>query len=365
MSKKLKSPKNLNEFIELLEAENELIRISEEVSSKFIITEINDRVVKRRGPALLFENIEGRDYPLLINSYGSFKRLAISMGSSSIEEIIEEIKGLLDPPKKWTLKELIKRISFAKNALPRKVSNAPCQNVILKGDEIDLNKLPVLTCWEGDAAPFITLPQVITKDPITGKRNVGLYRMQVLSSNTTAMHWQIHKVGAKHYNKYKKAGVKSFPVAVAIGGNPVITYAATAPLPDDMDEIMLAGVLARKRIKMTKCITNDLEVPAEADFVLEGYINIDDLVVEGPFGDHTGYYSLADKYPRFHIECITHRKKPIYQTTVVGRPPMEDYYLAKMTEKTFLPMIQKIYPEILDMQLPVTGAFHNLCILKN
>ena len=360
----MKVPRNIQQFVQVLEKNNQLVRIRQEVCPELIITEINDRVVKRRGPALLFENVKKSKFPILINAFGSFERLAMSMGEKDISDIINKVSSLLEPPKLWDIRGIMTRLCLLKNAFPKKVRQAKCQETIKMDEHINLYEIPVLTCWPKDAGAFITLPQVITKDPLTGKRNVGMYRLQIMNKNTTGMHWQIHKVGAKHYNKYKKAGIKRIAVSVAIGGTPAITYAATAPLPDDMDEIMLAGILAKQRIKMVKCITNDLYVPAEADFILEGYVDVDDLIVEGPFGDHTGYYSLADKYPRFHVKCITHRKKPIYLTTVVGRPPMEDYYLANMTEKLFLPMMQKIYPEVLDMSLPVTGAFHNLCLLK-
>jgi 4-hydroxy-3-polyprenylbenzoate decarboxylase len=239
---------------------------------------------------------------------------------------------------------------------------APCQEVILTGDEVDLTKLPVLFCWPGDGGPFITLPVVFTRSLSDGKRNAGMYRMQIFDKRTTGMHWHIHKDGAHHYHEYKKAG-KRMEVAVAVGTDPAVTYAATAPLPRGVDEMLLAGFIRRKPVEMVKCVTVDLEVPANAEFILEGYVDPDELRIEGPFGDHTGYYSLKGEYPVFHVTAITHRKNPIYSATIVGKPPMEDCYMALATERLFLPMIKTILPEIKDYMLPWEGVFHNIAVV--
>lgn len=358
-------PSSLQEFIQILEERKQLVRIREEVDADLEIAEISDRVMKAHGPALLFENVKGSAFPLLINAYGSWQRMAWALGVEDVEQLATKLRELIkmQPPQSFwdKLKVLPKLMDIAKS-LPKEVGSGHCQEVVM--DEVDLSKLPILKCWPKDGGKFITLPMVITRDPENGIRNVGLYRMQVLDNKTTAMHWQIHKVGSRHYQKYKDRKEK-IPVAVAIGGDPTLTYCATAPLPDQIDEFMFAGFLNGEPVKTVKCLTNDLQVPASADFILEGYIDpTEELADEGPFGDHTGYYTPVEKFPKFHITKITHRKNPIYLTTVVGIPPMEDEFLGKATERLFLPLVQMTFPEVVDMYLPPEACFHNLCILS-
>jgi 4-hydroxy-3-polyprenylbenzoate decarboxylase len=355
---------SLADFIQVLEREGELKRIDHPVRAELEITEIADRVMKRGGPALLFENIIGKKIPLLINAFGSAKRMALALGVSEIEEIAREIAKLIQtkPPRSFKdklhlLSELIKLAGVP----PKIVKDAPCHEVIDR--EPDLSILPVLTCWPGDAGPFITLPMVFSKDPGRGTRNVGLYRMQVFDARTTGMHWHLHKVGARHYQRQKEQRGR-LELAACLGGDPAMIYAATAPLPDQIDEILFTGFLRKKGVELVKGVTVDVEVPASSDIVIEGYVDpAEPLRREGPFGDHTGFYSLADDYPVFHVTCITHRKNPIYPTTIVGRPPMEDAYLGKATERLFLPLLRVTLPEIVDMNLPVHGVFHNLAIV--
>lgn len=361
---------SLNEFISFLESKGELVRIREALNSNLELTEIADRTVKSQGPALLFENVilangQKSKFPVLMNMFGSAKRMAWALGVESVEEIASQIRELLttEPPgnfweKLKKLPELAKLASYT----PKLVSSGACQEIVM--NDPDLTKLPVLKCWPQDGGPFITFGNVITKDPQTKTRNVGLYRIQVFGPKEAAMHWQIHKVGSKHYQKYKEVKEK-IPVAFFLGGDPALTYAASAPLPDQIDEMLLAGFLRKKGVPMVKCKTIDLEVPADADFVVEGTVDPQEpLVMEGPFGDHTGYYSLADLYPKFHVTAITHRKSAVYPTTVVGPPPMEDAYMGKATERIFLPMIQMNFPEIVDMNLPIEGVFHNLALVS-
>jgi len=352
-------------FVRALEAKGELRRVAREVSPNLEIPEMADRLVKSGGPAVLFEKPTGSEFPLAINTFASPKRMAWALGVEDVEEHARELDSILktQPPKSFMdkLKMLPQLARFASFA-PKKASSGACQEVVLK--EPDVTKLPVLTCWPGDGGPFITLPQVITRDPETGHRNVGCYRMQVFDAKTTAMHWQLHKVGARHFRVAKEKGEK-IPVAVALGGDPALSYAATAPMPDGVDEYLLAGFLRRRGVEMVACKTVPLEVPADSDFVLEGWVDPSEpLVKEGPFGDHTGYYSLADDYPLFHVTAMTHRRDAVYPTTIVGPPPMEDAWLGKATERLFLPMIKMTLPEIVDMNLPVEGAFHNLAIVS-
>jgi 4-hydroxy-3-polyprenylbenzoate decarboxylase len=355
---------SLSEFVQVLEREGELKRISHPVNAELEITEIADRVMKSAGPALLFENVIGKKIPLLINAFGSAKRMALALGVSDIEEIAREIAKLIQtkPPRSFKDKlQLLSELIKLAGVPPKIVKEAPCQEVIDR--EPDLNILPVLTCWPGDAGPFITLPMVFSKDPAKGTRNVGLYRMQVFDSRTTGMHWHLHKVGARHYQRQKEQAGK-LELAACLGGDPAMIYAATAPLPDQIDEILFTGFLRKKRVELIKCVTVEVEVPANSDIVIEGYVDPDEpLRREGPFGDHTGFYSLADDYPVFHVTCITYKKNPIYPTTIVGRPPMEDAYLGKATERLFLPLLRVTLPEIVDMNLPVHGVFHNLAIV--
>jgi 4-hydroxy-3-polyprenylbenzoate decarboxylase len=355
---------SLADFVQALERAGELRRIAHPVSAELEVTEIADRVMKNCGPALLFENIIGKQMPLLINAFGSVKRMALALGVADVQEIADQITNLIQtrPPKSLKdklhlLGELIKLAGIP----PKVVKDGPCQEVIQR--EPDLNALPVLTCWPGDAGPFITLPMVFSKDPLKGTRNVGLYRMQIFDQRTTGMHWHLHKVGARHYQRQKETAGR-LELAVCLGGDPAMIYAATAPLPDQIDEILFAGFLRKKGVALIKGITVDVEVPANSDIVIEGYVDpAEPLRREGPFGDHTGFYSLADDYPVFHVTCITQKRQPIYPTTIVGRPPMEDAYLGKATERIFLPLLRVTLPEITDMNLPVHGVFHNLAII--
>ena len=362
--------KGLWEFIRHLEKNDEIVRIQEKTDPVLEISEITDRVSKSEGggKALLFEN-NGTDFPLLINAYGSYKRICMALGVSDLENIGANILKLvreLSSPKE-SIKDkllLLPRLNQLSSWIPRtQPGRGKCQEVVLETP--DLNIFPVLKCWPEDGGRFITLPLVHTKDPITGIRNVGMYRMQVIDKNTTGMHWHMHKVGARHFREYKSAG-KIIPIAVALGGDPVYTYVATAPLPDNMDEYMFAGFLRKQRVDLVKCLTQDIEVPYDADIIIEGYINPEeDLFLEGPFGDHTGYYSLADWYPKFHVTCITHRKNAVYPATIVGIPPQEDAYIAKATERIFLvPLQLSVIPELIDMELPFAGVAHNLTIVK-
>jgi 4-hydroxy-3-polyprenylbenzoate decarboxylase len=357
--------KNLREFADSLEKEGELKRIKAEVDPFLEITEITDRVSKNIGPALLFDNVKGHDYPLLINAFGSFKRMEKALNCSSFDEIglrIENLlkitppAGILDKIKMlFTLKEIA---SFA----PKKVSSAPCQEKIFENGQL-LDLLPIQTCWPHDGGPFITLPLVVTKDPENGTQNLGMYRMHKYTNDTAGMHWQYNKDGARHYEKYKKLG-RRMEVAVAIGGAPSVIYSATAPLPPDINELMFAGFLDSKPVEVVKAKTCDLFVPAESDFIIEGYVDPGDEKTEGPFGDHTGFYSPADIYPVFHVTCITARKNAIYPSTIVGKPPMEDCYMAKATERIFLPVMKLIVPEIKDINLPIEGVFHNCALVS-
>lgn len=362
--------KSLNDFVLALENAGELIRIQEFCDPILEIAEITDRVSKQAGggKALLFENT-GTAFPLLINSYGSTKRMNIALGTDSLEDISKRIYNvfheLKDRKTSWfeKLKAVPLLIKLAALSPAKCRKKAICQQVINRTP--DLTTLPVLKCWPYDGGRFITLPMVITKHPETGERNVGMYRMQLFDKNTTGMHWHKHKTGAMHYEAYKKLG-KKMPVVVAIGGDPALTYSATAPLPENVDEFLFAGFLRNERIRMVKCITQDLEVPADADFVIEGYIDpSEEPALEGPFGDHTGFYSLPDYYPIFHVTCITHQNKAVYPATIVGVPPQEDAYIAKATERIFLTPIKiSMLPEMVDMNIPVEGTAHNLTIVK-
>lgn len=357
---------DLRDFISKLESEGELVRIKCPVSPELEITEITDRVVKSGGPAILFESVLGSDVPVLINQFGTMRRIAMALGVESIDTIAEEIDSLLraQPPTGFVDKfKMVPKLARLASALPKSVKSAPCQEVVRQGADASLDFLPILKCWPGDGGRFITLPMVFTKDPETGRRNVGMYRMHVYDERTTGMHWHVHKVGARHYAEYEKLGQR-MEVAVALGGDPAITYAATTPLPEDFDEMVFAGFLRKEPVKLVRCKTIDQEVPADAEIVLEGYVDPYERRREGPFGDHTGYYSPAEDYPVFHITCITHRRDPIYPATVVGKPPMEDCFLAKATERIFLPLLRAQLPEIVDINLPIEGVFHNLAFVS-
>jgi len=355
---------SLQDFVKFLEEKGELKRIKAEIDPELEIAEITDRVSKMGGPALLFENVKGSKIPLLINTYGSYKRMSWALGVDDLEDVAKEIGSLLitAPPEGWIEKAKLAG-KFAKIAsyTPKKVKTGPCKEVIDK--DPDLFKFPIIKCWPEDGGKYITFPLVITHDPEDGSRNVGLYRMQVFDKKTTAMHWQVHKTGAKHYRKYEALG-KRMEVAVVIGADPSLPYAASAPLPDKMDELLLAGFLRKKAVDLVKCETINVDVPANAEIVIEGYVDPKERRREGPFGDHTGYYSLADDYPVFHVTCITHRKNPVYLTTIVGPPPQEDKYIGLATVRLFLPMLKMTFPEIVDMNLPCEGIFHNLVIVS-
>lgn len=360
--------KSLSQFVELLEKEGQLVRIKEFVDPRLEITDITDRIVKEGGPALLFENT-GTSFPLLINAFGSERRMCLALGVESLDQVANNIESLMKDVMKprdnvMDKLRLLPTLSRLASWMPKSVNKrGDCQQVVLSNP--DVTKFPVMTCWPHDGGPFITLPVIHTRDPLTNIRNVGMYRMQVFGPTLTGMHWHKHKVSARHFNEYKKLGTK-MPVAVALGGDPVYTYCATAPLPDNIDEYMLAGFLRKKKVELVKCLTQDIEVPADADIIIEGYVDpSDELILEGPFGDHTGYYSLADYYPKFHITCITHKKGAIYPSTIVGIPPQEDGWLGKATERIFLaPIKMTMVPEIVDMEMPLEGVFHNLTIVK-
>ncbi len=354
----------LQELVRLLERRGELKRIPVLVDPDLEISEITQRVFRRGGPALLFERVKGAHLPVLTNLFGTRERAEQVFGKS-IDELASLISEMLNLEFPATLKgslSLFPKLSSLKALIPKKVSSPPCQEVITR--DPDLLQLPVLKTWPADAGPFITLPQVITRHPETGRRNVGMYRMQVINGQTTGMHWHPHKDGAIHFSLYKKRGIR-MPVAVALGGDPLLAYLATAPLPEGLDEWNFAGLLRGHRIPIARCVTNDLFVPAEADIVLEGYINPGEpMKMEGPFGDHTGFYSPPEPFPLFHVTCITQKQEAIYPATVVGKPPMEDAVLGKITERLFLPIIQKLLPEIVDMDLPVHGCFHNFVLVS-
>ncbi|HMM06404.1 MAG TPA: menaquinone biosynthesis decarboxylase [Clostridiales bacterium] len=356
--------KDLQAFIKKLEDRHLLRRVGVEVNRTLEITEIADRVMKQEGPAILFEKVKDSPYPLLINAFGSWERIKLAFELTSLDDVGKRMEDLLDmshytswPARFAALPELTPLLRI----FPKKVKHGPCQEVIEK--EPDLTALPVLQCWPEDGGPFVTLPLVFTKDPEDGTQNVGMYRLQVFDRNTTGMHWHIHKDGRRIYEKYKARGNR-MPVSVVLGADPTTIYAATAPLPKFVDELLFAGFLRNAPVETVRCVTNDIRVPAHAEFVLEGYVEMDETRREGPFGDHTGYYSLADDYPVFHVTCVTHKKYPVYPCTIVGRPPMEDCYLAKATERFFLPLLRMIYPEVVDISFPMEGVFHNCVIVS-
>ena len=361
--------KDLRDFISFLESRGELKRIKAPVSCELEIAEVCDRVVKRGGPALLFENVEGYDIPVLINMFGTERRMAWALGVESLDDLVEQVHRLLGlmqgPPqgimeKMRTLGQLVRMASFQ----PKTVRSAPCQEVVITGEDVDLNKYPILKCWPMDGGRYITLPLVISKDPQTGTLNMGMYRVQVYDARTAGMHWQTHKVGAHHYRMGGERGLERIDVAIALGGDPATIWTGSAPLPPDMSELIVSGFIRQEGVEMVKGKTVDLEVPAHAEMIIEGYVVPGDERMEGPFGDHTGYYSMPDMYPVFHVTCITHRRSPIYPTIIVGRPPMEDYYMGKVTERVFLPIIRMVLPEVVDINMPAEGVFHNLVIVS-
>jgi 4-hydroxy-3-polyprenylbenzoate decarboxylase len=356
-------PRDLREWIARLERDGELVRVTAEVDPELEITEINDRVVKRGGPALLFEHVKGSERPLLINQFGTERRMAMAFDAPSLDAVAEKLSDVLEMQPPQGLVEKVRGLQKLKSiadSRPKTVRSAPCQDVVLEGQAASLDLLPIQKCWPDDAAPFITLPAVITHDPRTGVRNVGMYRMQKLGPHATAMHWQIHKDGRADY----LATDGKIEVAVALGTDPVTTYSASAPLPKHIDELMLAGFLRGEPVELVRAKTVAIDVPANAEIVLEGYIAKDELTDEGPFGDHTGYYTPPEQFPVFHLTALTMRRDAIYPSIVVGKPPQEDAWLGKATERIFLPAIRMTVPEIVDYDLPVAGAFHNCCIVS-
>jgi 4-hydroxy-3-polyprenylbenzoate decarboxylase len=356
-------PAGLREWIALLEREGELVRVTAEVDPRLEITEIVDRTVKAGGPALLFENPAGSEHALLINQFGTERRMCLAFGVTKLDEVAVKLADVLEmqPPEGLADKlRGLRQLKSIADSRPNAVRKGACQEVVLSGEEVDLGRLPVQTCWPGDAAPFITLPAVITRDPRNGQRNVGMYRMQVLGPRSTAMHWQLHKDGRADFSSTEGR----MEVAVALGLDPVTAYSASAPLPKHIDELMFAGFLRGEAVDVVKGVTVDLEVPANAEIVLEGYVEQGDLTSEGPFGDHTGYYTPAEPFPVFHLTAMTMRRGAIYPSIVVGKPPAEDAWLGKATERIFLPALRASVPEIVDYDLPVAGAFHNCAIVS-
>lgn len=361
--------KDLREFISFLESKGELRRIKASVSRELEITEITDRVIAAGGPALMFENVDGYDIPLVINLFGSHQRMAWALGVDHIDELTERVRqiiGMAQTPPTGIVNKLrtLGELAGLARSQPKTVRSGPCQDVVLTGDDADVNMLPALKCWPLDGGRYITLPLVISRDPDSGRRNVGIYRMQIYDGRTMGMHWQSHKVGARHYRISEEKGQERMEVAVALGGDPTTMWSGSMPLPPDMDEIGVAGVIRGEAVEMVRCKTVDLEVPAQSEFVLEGYVVPGELRSEGPFGDHTGYYSLAEDYPVFHLTAITHRKDPIYPTTFVGRPPKEDYFMGKASERIMLPALQMTLPELVDINMPAEGIFLNLVIVS-
>ena len=366
-------------FLETLEQAGELTRVADPVDTNLLITEWADREMKSPGggKALLFEQpvVDGKisKFPVAINTMGSRKRIAMALGRESIDQIAQEIQLILKAKPPTDLREgwsLLKQGIHLLHARPKNVREAACQEVVHNiesgtgpADDFSLRDLPILKCWPKDGGRFITLPNVHTRDPETGARNVGVYRMQIFDERTTAMHWQVHKVGARHGKRYYERGER-MPVAVTLGGDPALSFAATAPLPDGLDEILFAGFLRRKSIEMVQCKTIDLEVPADVDFGLEGYVQPGEMLPEGPFGDHTGYYTAVEDYPVFHLTTITHRRDPVYPTTIVGIPPMEDFYIGDAVVRIFLPVFKMNFPELVNMTLPAEGVFHNLVFVS-
>jgi 4-hydroxy-3-polyprenylbenzoate decarboxylase len=385
---------DLRDWLAALERAGELKKIRTEVDPILEITEITDRVSKSRdgGPALLFQNVKGHSgAQVLINQFGSARRMNLALEVDKLDEVADRIRAFMDVKSPQGFLDKVKMLPMLAEMgkfFPKTVATGPCKEVI-KRDNFSLLDFPILQCWPKDAGRFITLPCVVTRDPSTGKRNVGMYRMQVFDGKTTGMHWQRQKVGAEHYRERLRETQQAaslrvdlmartsggsqladnlpagkMEVAVAIGTEPALTFSAIVPAPPDVEEYLIAGFLRQKPVELVKCETVDLEVPATAEIVLEGHVHLDELRTEGPFGDHTGFYSLEDLYPVFHVSCITHRKDPIYATTIVGRPPMEDGWMGKAVERIFLPLMKLTIPELVDINLPVEGIFHNLMIVS-
>jgi len=356
---------DLRDFMTDLQQQGLLKKVETEVDPILEITQVTDRVSKKGGPAIWFNNVKGSPYPMVTNLFGSYYRMSMAFGVENLDQVGQAIAELIQPPEMpGGLMEKLKalpKLAELSSFMPKIVRKGPCQEVIESNPSLD--ELPILQCWPEDGGRFITLPLVFTKDPETRKRNVGMYRMHVFDSRTTGMHWHMHKDGAYHFARRHGKGER-MEVAVALGGDPATIYSATAPLPRGIDELTFAGFLRKQPVELVKCKTVDLEVPAHAEFVLEGYVDPGETRLEGPFGDHTGYYSLADYYPVFHLTCITRRKDPIYPATIVGKPPMEDCYMGKATERIFLPLLKMQLPEIVDMNLPWEGVFHNCVVVS-
>ena len=357
--------RDLRDFIRALEENRELKRIPFEVDPILEIAEFADRAVKQGGPALLFEKPKGYATPVLINSFASMRKMEIALEVASVEDVAARIVEFLEmrmPEGLIGKLRMLPKLAEMGAFVPKVVSKGACQEVV-RTEGFSLLDFPVLQCWPEDGGRFITLPMVFSRNPDTGKRNCGMYRMQVFDERTAGMHWQTHKQGAEHYRRAQHHGSRRMDVAVAIGSDPATMYSAILPLPPDLDEMLIAGFLRQSPVEMVKCQTSDLEVPANAEIVLEGYVELGELRTEGPFGDHTGYYSLADEYPVFHVTCVTERKEPIYATTIVGPPPMEDYYMGKAVERIFLPLMRLQLPEVRDIAMPPEGVFHNLILV--
>ncbi len=361
--------RDLREFLARLEQQGQLVRVTAPVSQDLEITEIADRVMKgasAKNVALLFENVREQTFPVAIGLFGTEQRMAHALGVEKLDDLNAKLAEFISLDMPRGLLEKAQRGLEMLNGLrvtePRYVSRGACQEVVMASP--NLNALPILQCWPLDAGRYITLPSVFSRDPKTGKRNVGMYRLQVMDAQTLGMHWQRHKGGAEHERVARELGAEKIPVAVSLGGDPAIIWAGSAPLPPNIDEMMLAGWLRGKAVDLVKCVSQPLEVPADAEIIIEGYVDPREQKIEGPFGDHTGYYSLADYYPVMHVTAITHRRDAIYPTTIVGKPPMEDVWMGKATERLFLPLMKLFQSEIVDVNMPAEGTFHNLVIVS-
>ncbi len=358
--------KNLSDYIKNLEQKKDLVKIKQEIDPKIEITVIGEHFTRNNKEAILFENIKGSKFPLAVNLFGSKKRVSSAFGVSHIDEHAERIEGFIKPPKVSSIMDavtMLPKFAEIRKFIPKTVKKAPCQEIVLKGESANLDILPIPTLWPKDAGPYICFGSTITNDPETGARNVGLYRLQKHDKKTLGMHWQLHKDGKRHEVKAKKKNEK-IPVAIAIGGDPATMYSGSAPLPPGIDEFLLAGFLNKRPVEVVKCINSDIKVPAQAEFILEGWVDPNETKEEGPFGDHTGFYSHPGPYPVFHLELITHRKKAIFPHIIVGKPLQEDWFLGWATERIFLPLVKLFCPEIKDMHFPPEGVFHNMLLVS-
>ena len=366
---------DLREFVRRLEKEGELKRVKAEVDPVLEIVEVVQRAQAQPGAkgnpggmALLFERPKGSRYPLLINAFGSERRMELAFEVDKLDDVAARIRGFMDmqtPQGLFDKLKMLPKLAELGSFFPKSVKDGPCKEIVRKGSDVNLLDFPILKCWPQDGGRFITFPLVFTKNPESGKRNVGMYRMQIYDARTTGMHWQTQKHGAEHFRRARAQNPEGrIPVSVAIGSDPATTLGGILPIPPDLDEMMFSGFLKREPAEMVKCETNELEVPANAEMVLEGYVNLNEMRTEGPFGDHTGYYSLEGEFPVFHVECVTQRKDAIYLTTVVGRPPQEDFYMGYAIERVFLPLMKMTHPEIVDVSMPAEGIVHNLMIVS-